>query len=118
MARVGGGGGGYVSPQLLGVKRGLERERVKDGLRGWLVGRRRVEMERREREVEGERSVKGLVRRFTGKADMARRGDGVEGRWGRGAIAGEKRRRGEPTRAHVYGLRRFWEDMGKEGTAC
>ena len=120
-------GGGYVSPGLVGLKRGLERERVKDGLRGWLVGRRvRMEMERRSREgeMERERGVKGLVRRFAGREKISgeegaggmrggRPGE-KESRWGRGAVAGEKRKRGEPTRAHVYALRRFWEGVGRE----
>ena len=114
--------GGYVSPRLVNLKRGLERERVKDGLRGWLVGGRvRMEMEKRGREEEmrkeKERSVKGLVRRFAGKkGEDGARGKGAEreSRWGRGAVVGEKRKRGEPTRAHVYGLRRFWEGVGRE----
>ena len=85
-----------------------------------------MEMERRGRE-EGEeerkRGVKGLVRRFAGSTakdgEIAMRGAGAEkmereSRWGRGAVAGEKRKRGEPTRAHVYGLRRFFEGIGKE----
>ncbi|MCJ1354181.1 MAG: hypothetical protein MMC33_004168 [Icmadophila ericetorum] len=113
-----GRGGGYVSPRLVGVKRRLERESVKDGLRGWLSGKRRQELERREME-EVERSVTTLVRRFAGKAkererERERARDKKEReRWGRAAIAEEKRRTGAPTRAHVLGLRRFWESIGK-----
>ena len=118
--RKDGGGGGYVmSPRLVGAKRGLERERLKDGLRGWLSGRRREELEKRERE-EGERSVKGLVRRFTGRAKGGEKDNekrvGLEVkdlRWGKGAVIGERRKRVEPTRAHVLGLRRFWEGVGR-----
>jgi len=100
-----------ISPGLVGVKRGLERERVKDGLRGWLKGRKREEMERRMREGElGEvKSVKGMARRFAVGRETG------ENRWGSGA--GEKRKRGDrnpnPTRAHVLGLRKFWEGVGK-----
>lgn len=115
-----GRGGGYVSPRLVGVKRRLERESVKDGLRGWLSGKRRQELERREKE-EVERSVTTLVRRFAGKAkdrDRERVRDKKErGRWGRAAIAEEKRTTGAPTRAHVLGLRRFWESVGKASSA-
>ena len=99
----------------MGIKRGLERERVKDGLRAWLKGRVRAELERRmragEREVGG--SVKGLVRRF---ASVAGRGAcGGQAVWGTGA--GERRGRDEPARARVLGLRRFWEGVGREGQA-
>ena len=99
-----------MSPGIVGLKRGLERERVKDGLRGWLKGVCE-EVERRVRAGrEGERSVKGLVRRF------AVAGGGKESFWGRGS--GEKRRMGDsPTRAHVLGLRRFWEGVGRKGQA-
>lgn len=113
-----GGGIAYVvSPALVGTKRGLERERIKDRLRGWLSGRRREELEKRERD-QVERSVESLVRRFTGRSKVVEkvneqrfRGSEKESRWGREAAVGEKRKRGEPTRAHVLGLRRFWEGM-------
>ena len=108
-----------MSPGLVGAKRGLERERLKDGLRGWLSGRRREELEKRERE-EWDRSVKGLVRRFAGRAKGIEKDDEKKTRlekkdlrWGKGAIIGERRKRVEPTRAHVLGLRRFWEGVGK-----
>ena len=113
--------GGYVvSPGLIGPKRVLEKERVKDGLRGWLNGRRKEEVERRQKE-EYERSVKGLVRRFAGRAKMVemeeqRRINTVEREsgWGRGgAVAGEKRKRRETPIADVSGLRKFWEGVGK-----
>lgn len=113
-----GGGVGYVvSPALVGTKKGLEKERIKDRLRSWLSGRRKEELEKRQRE-EVERSVKGLVRRFAGRTkgmetvhERMFRGTERESRWGREAVVGEKRKRGEPTRAHVLGLRRFWEGM-------
>ena len=107
------GARGGLSPQLVGIKRGLERERVKDGLRAWLKGRVRAELERRMRAGEREqvRSVKGMVRRF---ASVAGRGAcREEAVWGKGA--GERRARDEPARARVLGLRRFWEGLGRDG---
>ena len=111
--------GGYVvSPGLVGAKRVLEKERVKDGLRGWLKGRRKEELEKRERE-EYERSVKGRARRFAGRAKpIEKEGQKKisterESRWGRGVVVGEKRKRGELPRANVSGLRRFWEGVGR-----
>ena len=109
---------GYVvSPALVGPKRGLEKERIKDRLRAWLSGRRKEELEKRERE-QVERSVEGLVRRFAGRTkgvekvnEQRFKGSKKESRWGREAVAGEKRKHGEPTRAHVLGLRRFWEGI-------
>ena len=155
-SRRSNGEGRWVSARLLGVKKEVERERVKDGLRGWLSGRRRAEMERRlreewEAEDSAARSVKGLVRRFgyakreslqdgcsllgfSGRRAAAETADGLgppsakekrewvrardrESRWGRGAVAGAKRKRDEPTRAHVWGLRRFWEGVGAQTTS-
>ena len=109
------GARGAVSPQLVGVKRGLERERVKDGLRGWLKGRVRGEMERRMKAGEKEqgKTVKGMVRRFASVA--GRGGCRAESLWGKGA--GEKRKGDEPARARVLGLRRYWEGVGREGQA-
>ncbi|MCJ1313159.1 hypothetical protein MMC25_006836 [Agyrium rufum] len=136
------GGYTYVSPRLVGMKRGLEKERVKDSLRGWLMGKRKREAERREREEEGShdgerRSVDALVRKYSFTTDRAGtpispissdivgagRGSNAKGsdwrasesRWGAGAVVREMRRRGEPTRAHVLGLRRFWESVGRGG---
>lgn len=113
-----GGGVAYVvSPVLVGTKRGLEKERIKDRLRGWLSGRRREELEKRERD-QVERSVESLVKRFAGRTKAVEKvneqrfkGSEKELRWGREAVVGEKRKRGEPTRAHVLGLRRFWEGI-------
>lgn len=103
------------------MKRIVEREKLKDGLKAWL--------ERKASKVavldkcgavwEGV-GVRGLVQRFT-----TRRNGGVvnamgqqeasvptpmpEEKWGRRAL---ERRRCEPTRAKVLGLRRLWEDIG------
>ena len=99
----------------MGIKRGLERERVKDGLRAWLKGRVRAELERRMRDGEREQcwTVKGMVRRFASVAGRGGAPCGEEAVWGKGA--GERRRRDEPARARVLGLRRFWEGVGREG---
>lgn len=119
-----GRGKGGLAPGLVGAKRSVERERVKDSLRGWLEGKReRVERERQSGRGEEERSVRGLVRRFTawrgaagdvppapertaagsGSAEVRVR----QARW----VPASKRPRDEPTRAHVLGLRRFWEGL-------
>jgi len=89
---------GRVAPGLVGVKRRVERERVKDVLRGWVK-----EWSRRggEREVEQNMGVRRLARRFT-----AREGEGGQTGW--------KKRREEPARAKVLGLRQFWETVAKD----
>ena len=117
------------------------RERLKDGLRAWVEGRAVLAQERRVEEGGGRESVKGLVRRFTFTASARRGGDdgrrGVEvemqekrkaqARWGREAEVlrkreREERRRGsgaceQPTRAHVLGLKRFWEGVIRTAAA-
>jgi hypothetical protein len=108
-------GGGGLAPGLVERKRRVERERVKDGLRGWLGGRWVGEWSRRkaerEREGEGERvGVGRLVRRFSRRGDVGE-GNGREGRWGK-KRGGERE---EPARAKVLGLRRFWEGVGRDG---
>ncbi|EDN99284.1 hypothetical protein SS1G_02136 [Sclerotinia sclerotiorum 1980 UF-70] len=104
-------GHGKVAPGLVGIKRKVERERVKDGLRAWVEGWK-GRVGEREREVEGTREgkveVRWLVRRF------ARR-DGNESVVGRGTWGRKVERRELPARAKVLGLRRFWERVGKEG---
>ena len=103
---------GYVAPGLVGKRRGLERERVKDRIRAWIESRGRVEVERRvlEREKEGEKSVRTLVKRFT------KSGVREEGKWGKPALVRREKARTEPTRAHVLELRRFWEALGRQST--
>lgn len=89
---------GRVAPALVGVKRRIERERVKDVLRGWVD-----EWRRRggEREVEQKMDVRRLARRF---AARERNGGEMNGK-----------RREEPPRAKVLGLRKFWEKVAREG---
>lgn len=100
-------GGGGMAPSLIGVKRRVERERLKDGLRVWIA--RRAEVVKSKLALERDRpSVKSLVYRFGRKAGGGAAGSGREGKG-----AGEKRKKGEPARGHVLGLRRFWESMGR-----
>lgn len=91
-----------VAPGIVERKRRVERERVKDGLRGWVGEWRRRGGERRDTEGEEKPDVRRLVRRFAN----SRAGDKE---WREG------RRREEPARAKVLGLRRFWEKVGREG---
>jgi len=102
-----GGGVGIVAPGLIEVKRRVEKERVKDLLRGWVEEwRRRGSEALREGEEVQRPDVRRMAKRF------AREGR-EQSRWGPGA--GQKRREA-PARAKVLGLRRFWERVGKEGT--
>ncbi|KAI9800955.1 MAG: hypothetical protein M1833_003092 [Piccolia ochrophora] len=120
--------GSGLAPSLVGARRSVERERVKDRLRTW-VGERRRERgkevaeargwvaagggweEEEEEGARGRESVRSLVRRFAGRArGLERR----ENRWDR-AVRERKGGRDPPPRAHVLGLRRFWERVGKEG---
>ncbi|ESZ91966.1 hypothetical protein SBOR_7656 [Sclerotinia borealis F-4128] len=106
-----GQGKGKIAPGLVGVKRRVERERVKDGLRAWVEGWR-GRVGEKEREVEGTREgkveVRWLVRRF------ARR-DGDANVVGKGSWGKKVERREMPARAMVLGLRKFWERVGRDG---
>ncbi len=102
-----------MAPSIISVKRKVERERLKDGLRSWIA--RRAEVVQKKGAQEREKpSVRNLVQRFARRAGGVK--EGKDGRWEK--AAGEKRKRGEPTRAHVLGLRRFWEGIGREGQAA
>ncbi|KAG9240212.1 hypothetical protein BJ878DRAFT_311684 [Calycina marina] len=90
---------GRVAPALIGVKKRVERERVKDILRGWVDGWRK---RGGERQVEQKMDVRRLAIRFTAKEMEELRG-------------GSRKLREEPTRAKVLGLRRFWEKVGRDG---
>jgi hypothetical protein len=104
----GRGRDGGLAPSLVETKRRVERERVKDVLRGWVEEwrRRGSEIGERGSEGEGRPDVRRMARRFAG-----REGSGREvPRWGRRVDVKEA-----PTRAKVLGLRRFWEKVGREG---
>ena len=93
------------------MKRRVEKERIKDGLRAGLEKKgRRVDVEDEKQQETGEAgriSVRRLVQKFTSQW----KGTGNSG----GSRWGEKRRRmrarDEPPRAHVYSLRKFWEGL-------
>ena len=108
--------GGGVAPGLIGVKRKVERERIKDQLRGW-VGRWDEERENRKRagkvvdEPRERKSVKMLVQGFARRTNEGRTGGKRE--WKRSDRDAEGRGVRQPTRAHVLGLRRFWEGIGR-----
>ncbi|TGO85900.1 hypothetical protein BPOR_0353g00040 [Botrytis porri] len=108
-----GYGNGKVAPGLVGIKRKVERERVKDGLRAW-VERWKGRVGEKEREIEGTREgkveVRWLVRRFAGRDVDRGEGAAGKGTWGK-----KVERRELPARAKVLGLRRFWEKVGREG---
>jgi hypothetical protein len=102
--------GQCLAPSLVETKRRVERERVKDVLRGWVEEWRR----RGDKVLENERNeaqkpdVRRIAKRF------ARERDGREQpRWERRVECKEM-----PTRAKVLGLRRFWEKVGREGVAA
>lgn len=120
---------GAVSPVLVEARRRVMRERLKDGLRRWVEGRAVVaQRERNSDEVvaQAERvSVRVLVRRLQARRERfeisERRGPGVhcvaaekkraQGAWGADAEKERLRARNQPTRAHVLGLKRFWEGV-------
>ena len=106
------GGRGSIAPSIVNKQRMVERERIKDGLRAWL-DKKAGAVTDKVRDEEGGRSVRGLVRRFTArwKADApVEKGAKARQSWASGT---EKRSKDPPTRAHVYGLRRFWEGLAK-----
>lgn len=88
-----------VSPALVEVRRKVERERIKDVLRGWIGDWRRM------------RDARGRVEELKGRGVvdvrvLARRFGGL------GLGSGKETRKDLPTRAKVLGLRRFWEGVG------
>jgi len=97
---------------LISTKRRIEKEKVKDVLRGW-VEEWRQKGSRAAETLEQERpEVRVLVRRFAREGQVAK--GRAERRWG-----GQRRdaEREMPTRAKVLGLRRFWEKVGRDGAA-
>jgi len=126
-----------VSPVIVATRRKVIKESLKDGLRAWVEGRGIQAQKRKADELETveKNSVKNLVRRFTARKlaqDVAttyrtQTLDPVmaekrtaQARWGREvelARRSEERRSAtqgtssQPTRAHVVGLKRFWEGV-------
>jgi len=106
-----GYGGRGLAPSLVETKRRVERERVKDVLRGWIEEwRRRGSEKRGGGEVEEKMDVRRMARRFA--REEGREIDGRQ-RWGKRVVVKEA-----PARAKVLGLRRFWEKIGREGVAA
>ena len=118
---------GAVSPVLVEARRGVMRERLKDGLRRWVEGRAVVAQREREKVVAAQAegvSVRVLVRRLQARrerVEMGERGSGnhcvvaekkrAQRAWGAEAEKERLRARNQPTRAHVLGLKRFWEGV-------
>jgi len=100
--------GRWLAPSLVETKRRVEKEKVKDILRGWIEEWRRKGSEIRDI-GETRPDVRILVRRFARSGEREREGQ----KWGRRMESKEM-----PTRAKVLGLRRFWEKVGREGVAA
>ncbi|KIW16225.1 hypothetical protein PV08_06276 [Exophiala spinifera] len=121
-----------VSPAIVATRRKVIREGLKDGLRAWLEGRGLQAQKRKADELEAAEgnTVKTLVRRFAARKLALERAEKIDpvslekrraqARWGREAeIAREAEAKREmadsgcthPTRAHVLGLKKFWEGV-------
>jgi hypothetical protein len=103
------------------VKRRIEREKLKDGLRAWLERKAETVNQQARREESKPQNVTGLVRIFT---DSKKSRCGCEenvreythAKWGRRGWEMQKETtRREPTRARVWALRRFWESGNVRG---
>ena len=103
---------GRVSPSLVSVKRRVEREVIKDGLRTSIERKvKKVEEQGKSGEARDPVGVRGLVRRFTSTAKRAAaNATSSESKWA-GRMAEKERGRCAPARANVLGLRRFWEGV-------
>lgn len=121
-----------VSPALVTARRRVIKESLKDGLRAWVETRGLKEQQRRALELDDSerKTVKALVRRLTARklaAELETQADAVamerkraQARWGRARenqrIKEQRRAASQgdfahPTRAHVSGLKRFWESV-------
>ncbi|KUJ12648.1 uncharacterized protein LY89DRAFT_688276 [Mollisia scopiformis] len=101
--------GGGLAPGLVETKRKIEKERIKDLLRGWVEEwRRRGDENLRGKGDEQKPDVRRIARRFARESSGGLR---ETPRWGRRVDVKEA-----PTRAKVLGLRRFWEKVGRDGS--
>ncbi|KAK6371232.1 hypothetical protein LTS17_008963 [Exophiala oligosperma] len=112
-----------VSPAIVATRRKVIRESLKDGLRAWVEGRGLQAQKRKADELEAAEgnTVKTLVRRFAARKLALERAEKIDtARWGRememARQAEEKRELANggcvhPTRAHVLGLKKFWEGV-------
>ena len=125
-----------ISPAIFAARRRVMRESLKDGLRAWVEGRGIAAQKRKTDEMDAaERStVKNIAKRFTARKTQQDGGRDLvllekqraRARWGREvqlARGKEERRASQnagcahPTRAHVLGLKRFWEGVIRTGAA-
>jgi len=121
-----------ISPGLVDARRRVIKESLKDGLRAWVETRGLKAQQRRALELDDteRKTVKALVRRLTARKlaeELETQADAnsmekkrAQARWGQ---ALEKQRLRDqrrafsqgtcthPTRAHVSGLKRFWEGV-------
>lgn len=124
-----------LSPKLVETRRMVIKEGLKDGLRAWVKSTAIKEQKRKEEQFDvdvNSISVKAIVRKFSARktaADLEADVDSVslekkraQVRWGKALeIERKKEERkssvlgasSQPTRAHVLGLRRFWEGVIK-----
>ena len=120
-----------VSPAIFATRRRVIRESLKDGLRAWVEGRGIAAQKRKADEMESsERStVKSMARRFTARKlaqEQEGRRDSValekqkaHARWGREVEVARRKEESRARqnagcshpRAHVLGLKRFWEGV-------
>jgi hypothetical protein len=102
------GRGGGLAPGLVETKRKVEKERVKDLLRGWVEDwRKRGDESLRGNADEEKPDVRRIAKRFAREGSGSMRELPI---WGRRVDVKEA-----PTRAKVLGLRRFWEKVGRDG---
>ena len=126
-----------ISPTIFATRRKVIRAEIKDSLKAWVQGRGIQAQKRKADEMEAtERSnVKSLAKRFTAKMleEQSSSRDPVllekkraQARWGREVESSRRKDErqsssnggcAQPTRAHVLGLKRFWEGVIRAASA-
>lgn len=128
-----------ISPVLVETRRRVIKESLKDGLRAWVENRGLKAQRQRIAELDEteKTTVKALVRRLTARRLAVELEDKVDSaslekrraqaRWGRALEAQRMKdeRKSQspgadclhPTRAHVLGMKRFWEGVIRTTTA-
>ena len=123
---------GKIAPGLVDARRRVIKESLKDGLRAWVDTRGLKAQQRKALELDDteRRTVKALVRRLAARKlaeELETQADAVsmekrraQARWGqaleRQKLKDQRREFSQgtcthPTRAHVSGLKRFWETV-------
>ena len=111
-----------ISPNIFATRRKIIRESLKDGLRAWVEGRGIQAQKRKAEEMESSerKTVKTLARRYAAKLLEERNPhrDPVlvekqmaPAKWGREIEMARRKEEKKPTRAHVRGLKAFWEGV-------